>query len=161
MNATVTDDKPLAINIAAYITSFPTLEVLLQGAFEQALGGSGTWSDTILHHVQSISTRIDIVEDFIRSCRAGTPLAESILPLFQRMRDANTYRNLLAHGLIVSNEGEPHIVSNMFARKKTFKQQPLKASEVLSRFHELEQLQLDFMHALGFTPPGFPRKFQR
>ncbi|MGD9476668.1 hypothetical protein [Shinella sp. G-2] len=100
MTATITENRPLAVNMAAYIGLFAGVESFLQGIFEKALNGDGTWADSILHHVQSINTRIDIVEDFLRSCKADTKLAKEILPLIPRLREANTYRNKLGSGLI-------------------------------------------------------------
>ncbi|MBX9464889.1 MAG: hypothetical protein KL840_18330 [Aquamicrobium sp.] len=161
MNATVTDDKPLAINIAAYITMFPMLEAGIQLIFERAVGGDGTWSDCILHHVQSISTRIDIVEDFTKNCCRDKQFAAAVIPLFPRMRQANTYRNHLAHGLFITDQGKARVASNMFARKKTFRQEDIDASAVLQRFHELEQLYLDLLHAVDALPPYFPREMKR
>src|SRR5690606_30113891 len=121
MTATLTDRKPLAVNIAAYIGLFTMTEASLQGVFERAIRGPGNWSDCILHHVQSISTRIDIVEDFLKNCAPDKSFAEKAIPLMPRVREANTYRNRLAHGLYVEQDGEAAIAANMFARKKNFR----------------------------------------
>lgn len=101
MSATVLGNKPLATNMAGYIAQFVTTEMILQGVFETAIGGDGTWADSILHHVQSISTRVDIIEDFLKNCRSETSLAKQILPLIPEIRRAISYRNKLAHGLLL------------------------------------------------------------
>lgn len=160
MTETLTDDHPLAVNMAAYISLFAQTEAYVQIVFEMAIGGDGTWSDAILHHVQSINTRIDIVEDFLKSCRSDTPLAKAVLPLVPIIRASNSYRNKLAHGVFASKEGGgAQIASNMFARKKKFKIEPITSSDVLAEYNKLQQLFLDLMHATNTAPPGFPRKF--
>jgi len=162
MTATITDNKPLAVNMAAYIALYSGVEAMLQGVFEKAIGGDGSWADSILHHVQSINTRMDIVEDFLSSCRGDTELAKAILPLIPRLREANTYRNKLAHGVFIDGKpGLPMIASNMFARKKSFRQESISAEMVLAKYHELEQLYLEFLHGMGLAPKGFPTRFDR
>lgn len=163
MSATITDDPHLATNIAAYIAQFVTTEMLLQGIFEKAINGDGTWADSILHHVQSISTRVDIIEDFLKNCRSHLPLSSSVVPLIPEVRRAISYRNKLAHGLYVTSmpDGHAMIVGNMFSRKKNFKQEKVTSDGVLFEFYRLEQLHLDLMFALGVAPAGHARTIPR
>ena len=161
MTATLTGDKPLSLNIAAYIGQFALIEMDIQHVFEKAIGGSGTWADCILNHVQSISTRLDIIEDFLRNCRGETKLAKDFLPLVPRIRKSITYRNKLAHSVFANMGAEVVIISNMFARKKNFKMEKITAKMVLDEYHSLEQLQFDILRALDALPPGFPTKIQR
>lgn len=159
MVATLTDDKPLAINIAAYIGLFNMLEAMIQATFEKAIGGDGTYADAILSHVQSISTRIDIVESVLETRKAHLPWANDALLLIERSRGANTYRNKLAHALYVSDGNRAMIAGNIFSKRKKFKMELITAQMVLSEFNKLQQLVLDFMHTLDIAPLGFPRKF--
>lgn len=159
MTATLSDRKTLAANIAIYIGQFVMTEVFLQGVFERAVRGDGSWADCILHHVQSINTRIDIVEDFLKNCCADRPFAEKAAALMPRLREANSYRNHIAHGLYVEHEGEAAISANMFARKKKHRTEKITASEVLREFRKLEQLHLDFLHVLDAAPLGIPTEF--
>ncbi|PRA55571.1 hypothetical protein [Brucella pituitosa] len=163
MSATITDDKPLATNIAAYIAQFVTTEMLLQAIFEKAIDGDGTWSDSILHHVQSISTRVDIIEDFLKNCRSDLQMSSTVVSLIPEVRRAISYRNKIAHGLYANSkeDGRSVIIGNLFARKKTFKQENITAEGVLFEFYRLEQLHLDLMFALGVAPAGHARIIPR
>lgn len=154
MSATVLENQPLAINMAGYIAQFVATEMILQGVFDAAIGGDGTWADSILHHVQSISTRVDIIEDFLKNCRGDTPLSKAVLPLIPEIRRAISYRNKLSHGLFADANpgGYPVIIGNLFSRKKSFKQEKITSDGVLYEFYRLEQLHIDLLLALGLDP---------
>lgn len=148
---TITDDKQLCASIGAYIAHFNSLEMMLQGAFEKALAGDGTWADCILHHVQSISVRLDMTEDFIKTCRKDTEIARVFIPLIPDIRDAVTFRNQIVHAVytIDSDGNGVTMAHNLFFRKKKFRQEAISAQIVAQKFKELDALLVKLAMGVG------------
>jgi len=151
------EHKEIAALIGAYIGHFAAVEAATHTAFELAVGGNGRWAEAILGHVQSVATRLDILESLLRERVGELHWAEEALLLIPPLKKANAYRNKLAHGAYSTEQGANRLllIGNMFEKKKTFRQEEITAEEIAAEYRSLEQLLLRLMMAVGMLPRGF------
>ena len=111
------DHPEIATEIACFIGNFNVLEALLHLLFAQMIGDSICIAHAVLSPWNSFAQKLDVIIN-VAKLISGNPQAKAILDNEQRLRDINTFRNLLAHSAYSIEEGKVSAVSYLVSSRK-------------------------------------------
>lgn len=137
---TKTEDKAvydLYAQIGLYLTKFNMLEMNLRIAFNRS---AGTKLGPLLGHVQSISTRLDMVMTALNSVADEQPWASKIAAMEQDIRTAISFRNELSHGLLSQEGGSATLVLKAFDTNRKPRTTSLSLEDLQKKNAELDDM---------------------
>lgn len=135
---TTEDDKAaydLYAEIGRYLTKFNMLEVNLRLIFERAVGSK---FGPVLGHVQSISTRLDMVITALKAISDDAPWAGKVADMEHEIRSAISFRNELSHGLLSEEGTSATLLMKVFDTNKRPRMVRLTPQELRQKAEGLE-----------------------
>ena len=99
----------LAEQIGHYTAEFSLFEHGLWQIYGIVLGTDGVGAMTLLGSIQSFSLKLQAVERLFDLKMSSDPMANEFRSVFAGAKKINAFRNILAHGLYVSDEAKTEI----------------------------------------------------
>lgn len=95
----------LAEGVGQFMASFASLERFLWELYGKILGTHGDGAIAMLGHIESFSIKLTAMQNYLPYCQLAARELNSAAHFLDTARECNTFRNALAHGLYVSDEG--------------------------------------------------------
>jgi hypothetical protein len=97
--STLHDSPDIAAMVGHYVASFSYLEMTLWFYYASILGTDLQTAIGLFGEISSMKVRLDAFERHARRVKASAPDLNKHLAVFEEAKRANSFRNLLIHGL--------------------------------------------------------------
>lgn len=127
----------LYAEIGRYLTKFNMLEINMRVVFERIVG---TKFGPVLGHVQSISTRLDMVVTALKAVSEEIQWAATLITMEPEIRSAISFRNELSHGVLSEEGDSATLLLKVFDTNKKPRMTKLTVQDLRKKNEELEAL---------------------
>jgi hypothetical protein len=94
----------LAEGVGQFMATFAALEALLWEMYGQILGSKGAAAMAMLGHIESFAIKLTAIENFLPFAPIDEEKRNAAQRYLGTVREINTFRNTLAHGLYLSDD---------------------------------------------------------